>query len=67
MGPTEEESNESSAHRKGEIELRGLTPGSYHVRDYAEGKDLGTVEATADAVPKLKTEFKDHLPLEVVR
>jgi alpha-galactosidase len=52
---------------KGEIELRGLAPGSYHVRDYGEGKDLGTVEATADAVPKLKTEFKDHLLLEVVR
>ena len=26
---------------KGEIELRGLKPGSYHVTDYAEGKDLG--------------------------
>ena len=57
----------STASWKGEIELRGLTPGSYHVRDYAEGKDLGTVEATADAAPKLKTEFKDHLLLEVSR
>jgi len=55
----------STASWKGEIELRGLTPGSYHVRDYAENKDLGTVEATADAAPKLKTEFKDHLLLEV--
>jgi alpha-galactosidase len=50
---------------KGELELRGLAPGSYHVRDYSEGKDLGTVEVTADAAPKLKTEFKDHLLLEV--
>jgi alpha-galactosidase len=52
---------------KGEIELRGLVPGSYHVRDYSEGKDLGTVEVSADAAPRLKTEFKDHLLLEVAR
>jgi alpha-galactosidase len=51
----------------GEIELRGLAPGNYHVRDYAEGNDLETVEVTANAVPKLKTEFKDHLLLEVVK
>jgi alpha-galactosidase len=55
----------SPAPWKGEIELRGLQPGSYHVTDYAEGKDLGTIEATTDAAPKLKTEFKDHLLLEV--
>jgi alpha-galactosidase len=52
---------------KGEIELRGLAPGAYRVRDYGEGKDLGAVEVTADAAPKLKTEFKDHLLLEVAR
>jgi alpha-galactosidase len=57
----------SAAPWKGEIELRGLTPGSYHVRAYAEDKDMGTVEATADAAPRLKTEFKDHLLLEVSR
>jgi alpha-galactosidase len=57
----------SSAPWKGEIELRGLTPGSYHVRAYAEDKDMGTVEATAEAAPRLKTEFKDHLLLEVSR
>ncbi|HXP17285.1 MAG TPA: alpha-galactosidase [Terriglobales bacterium] len=57
----------SSAPWKGEVELRGLQPGSYHVTDYAEGKDLGTVEATADAAPKLKAEFKGHLLLEVGR
>jgi alpha-galactosidase len=55
----------SPASWKGEIELRGLQPGSYHVTDYAEGKDLRTIEATADAAPKLKAEFKDHLLLEV--
>jgi len=49
----------------GEIELRGLTPGSYHVVDYVDGQDFGTVQATADAAPKLKAEFKEHLLLEV--
>jgi alpha-galactosidase len=57
----------SAAPWKGELELRGLTPRSYHVRAYAEDKDLGTIEATADAAPRLKAEFKDHLLLEVVR
>jgi alpha-galactosidase len=57
----------SPAPWRGEIELRGLQPGSYHVTDYAEGKDLGTVEATPGAAPRLKTEFKQHLLLEVAR
>jgi len=30
---------------KGEVELRGLKPGVYHLVDYVEGKDLGPVEA----------------------
>ena len=55
----------SDAPWKGEIELRGLAPGTYHVRDYADGKDFGTVQATGDSVPKIATEFKDHLLLEV--
>ncbi len=50
---------------KGELELRGLAPGTYHVMDYDQGKDLGTVNAAADSVPRLNTEFKDHLLLEV--
>jgi alpha-galactosidase len=50
---------------KGEIELRGLKPGTYHVVDYTDGKDLGLVEATADQAPKLTTEFNQHLLLEV--
>jgi len=49
----------------GEVELRGLKPGSYRVLDYVNGKDLGTVQAEAGKVPKLKTEFKEHLLLEV--
>ena len=57
----------SDAPWKGEIELRGLTPGAYRVRDYAEGKDLGAIAVIENATPKFKTEFKDHLLLEVVR
>jgi alpha-galactosidase len=48
---------------KGQIELRGLAPGTYKVVDYAEGKDLGTVQATADRPASLQIEFKDHLLL----
>jgi len=50
---------------KGEIELRGLKPGTYHVTDYSEGKDLGTVQASEGQAPKLNTEFQGHLLLEV--
>jgi len=49
----------------GEVELRGLKAGSYRVLDYVDGKDLGTVQAEAGKVPKLKTDFKEHLLLEV--
>jgi alpha-galactosidase len=52
---------------KGEIELRGLKPGTYRVMDYAEGKDFGTVQADASKAPKLTAEFKEHLLLEVSR
>jgi alpha-galactosidase len=50
---------------KGEVELRGLPAGTHDVIDYADGKNLGKVEATSTAAPTLKTEFKDHLLLEV--
>ena len=50
---------------QGELELRGLKPGTYRVQDYPEGTDLGTVQAGAGQVPKLKAEFKQHLLLEV--
>ena len=45
----------------GEIELRGLDAGSYHVINYEDQKDLGTV---AGPVAKLKVDFADHLLLE---
>jgi len=47
---------------KGEVELRGLAPGTYQVLDYEHGKQLGSVDANS---PKLKVEFPDHLLLEV--
>jgi len=49
----------------GEVELCGLKPGTYEVVDYVDGKDLGTVQAAEGKAPKLKTEFKEHLLLEV--
>jgi alpha-galactosidase len=50
---------------QGELELRGLKPGTYHVSDYSEGTDMGTVQAGDGGVAKLKTGFKQHLLLEV--
>ncbi len=55
----------SASTWKGEVELRGLKDGAYRVVDYTDGKDLGSVEAGAGKVPRLKTQFKDHLLLEV--
>ena len=50
---------------KGDVELRGLKPGTYRVSDYSDGKDLGTVQATAERTPKLNADFKEHLLVEV--
>ncbi len=50
---------------QGEVELRGLKPGSYRVQEYGEGTDLGTVQVSQGEIAKLKTEFKQHLLLEV--
>jgi alpha-galactosidase len=50
---------------QGELELRGLAPGTYHVTDYVDGKNFGDISVASDQTPKLKTEFKDHLLLEV--
>ena len=47
------------------LELRGLKPGTYHVTDYSEGTDMGTVQVGEGRVAKLKSEFKQHLLLEV--
>ena len=46
---------------RGDVELRGLKPGRYAVRDPVEGTDLGVVDA---ARPFLTTSFTHHLLLE---
>jgi alpha-galactosidase len=47
---------------KGEVELRGLEPGTYRVVDYENGRDLGAVDGRNAS---LRTEFTHHLLLEV--
>ena len=49
---------------KGEVELRGLKPGSYRVTDYVDGKELGKVDAVG-GVARMNVEFREHLLLEV--
>jgi len=51
----------------GEVELRGLKPGTYRVIDYVDGKDLGSVQAETGTAPRMKTEFRERLLLEVSR
>ena len=48
----------------GEIELRGLDPGTYHVEDYVNGKDLGLVKVPDG---RIHASFAEHLLLEVTR
>jgi len=58
-------SSDPSATWKGKVELRGLAAGTYHVADYADGKDLGMIQSNDQKAPELATEFKGHLLLEV--
>ena len=60
-------SPEPSKTWKGKIELRGLAAGTYHVVDYADGKDLGMIHADDQKAPELAADFKGHLLLEVSR
>jgi alpha-galactosidase len=55
----------TAAAWKGEVELRGLTPGKYRMTDYADGKDLGSITATARGAVRIQASFNDHLLLEV--
>jgi len=48
-------------HWQGELELRGLEQKAYHVVDYVNGKDYGTVQGP---VAKLAVEFEKYLLLE---
>jgi alpha-galactosidase len=46
---------------RGRIELRGLSPRTYHVSDYVNGRELGTVRGPSAV---LEVEFQRHLLLE---
>jgi alpha-galactosidase len=48
---------------KGDLELRGLAPGKYKVTDYAENKDLGTVDSSDPHLHNVT--FKEHILIEV--
>jgi alpha-galactosidase len=48
----------------GEVELRGLTGGSYRVFDYVDSRDLGSVNGP---VGRLRVDFTNALLLEVTR
>jgi alpha-galactosidase len=48
---------------KGSLELRGLDDRAYHVVDYVNGKDFGTVRGP---VAHLSADFSKHLLLEAV-
>jgi len=54
----------ASADWSGTIELRGLATGKYHVTDYENNRDLGTIDSRN---PKLATQFHEHLLLEVAK
>jgi alpha-galactosidase len=58
-------SDKAGGEYKGDLELRGLKPGSYHVVDYVDGKDLGLATAGPDRIAHLPSMFTDHLLLEV--
>ena len=51
------------AHQfSGTVELRGLQPGIYRVRDYVHGRELGTVRGPTG---KLAARFRQSMLLEV--
>jgi alpha-galactosidase len=55
---------QNSKGYQGEVQLRGLGEGTYHVLDYVNDKDLGMVTAK-NGTARLSTDFTDHLLLEV--
>jgi alpha-galactosidase len=59
--PTGADKSSQSVKWNGEVELRGLENRSYHVTDYVNGKDYGTVTGPT---AKLKVDFTGDLLLE---
>jgi alpha-galactosidase len=60
--PPKSSGKKEAAHWTGEIELRGLSANkTYHVTDYVDGKDYGTV---IGPTAKLKADFTGNLLLE---
>jgi alpha-galactosidase len=49
---------------RGQVELRGLAPGTYQILDYENGKQLGPVDAQN---AKLGVDFSEHLLLEATK
>ncbi|PYV99539.1 MAG: hypothetical protein DMG89_07580 [Acidobacteria bacterium] len=61
ISPKEATGNNPAERWTGDLELRGLGAGQYHVTDYVNGKDYGTV---AGPTGKLHPEFVDNLLLQ---
>jgi alpha-galactosidase len=59
--PQDSGGRNSTGSWTGELELRGLSAGQYHVTDYVNGKDYGSVTGP---VGKLHGDFNEHLLLE---
>jgi alpha-galactosidase len=64
FAPAAGKADSKAASWTGEIELRGLEPGKYHVQDYINNKDLGSVTAPN---ARLQANFTGQLLIEVTK
>ncbi len=64
FAPAPGSAGSKTASWSGEIELRGLEPGKYHVLDYINNKDLGSVTAPN---ARLQANFTGQLLIEVTK
>jgi alpha-galactosidase len=62
--PPNKKNKNQESNWNGEVELRGLGTGSYHVVDYVNGKDYGTVSGPT---AKLKADFDGSLLLQATK
>ncbi|MCA9666201.1 MAG: alpha-galactosidase [Myxococcales bacterium] len=51
----------------GRVELRGLSAGSYRVRDYVAGRDVATVQSDGKRAPTITVRFRGALLVEAIR